>query len=337
MGLTANILLTCAGRRHYLAQYFHEELKGRGKVVGTDMDLTAPALVACDEVVQVPAVSAPNYLDSLLDAIKQHEINLIFSLNDLEVGLLSANRDFIYKETGALVYVPPQETLRVCLDKWATFQFASAHGISAPQSWLSVSDALHSIEQAEASFPLMVKPRWGSASIGLFKVDDADSLENAFTICTEAINSSALANLGQQDAVIIQEFIEGPEYGVDVLFNKSQELIGFTAKRKLAMRAGETDKSVTVDRAPFEQSVSVIARQLPHRGNMDCDFIERDGELYLLELNPRFGGGYPFTHLAGANHVRMLIDDYLGQPIGIYSYKTNLAFAKCDFLVEVPF
>ena len=76
-------------------------------------------------------------------------------------------------------------------------------------------------------------------------------------------------------------------------------------------------------------------RNLPHRGNMDCDFLERDGRMFLLEMNPRFGGGYPFTHMAGANHVGMLIDEHRGQPIRPYGYDIGRAFSKYDSLVEV--
>jgi len=332
-----NTLLTCAGRRHYLARYFHNELKGRGKVIGTDMDLTAPALVACDYAVQVPAVNAPDYMDVLMKTIERHEVDLVFSLNDLELELLSKKRDLIHERTGALVYVPTLESLQVCIDKWATFQFAQRMGIVAPQTWLSVDEALLAIEQSKGQFPLMVKPRWGSASIGLFKVNNADELKAAFSACADAVASSLLASFGSQKAVLIQELIEGDEYGVDILYDKEESFIGFTAKKKLAMRAGETDKAVTVPSEVLKEIVHTIAQNLPHRGNMDCDFIERDGQFYLLELNPRFGGGYPFTHLAGANHVKMLLDDYLNDPIDDYFYEVGKAFAKCDSLVHVPY
>jgi carbamoyl-phosphate synthase large subunit len=121
-----------------------------------------------------------------------------------------------------------------------------------------------------------------------------------------------------------------------MLYGKNENFIGFAAKKKLAMRAGETDKAITVAPASFEGIVAKIARALLHRGNLDCDFLERDGKFYLLEFNPRFGGGYPFTHLAGANHIQMLIDDYQERPLTPYSYQVGKAFAKCDTLVEVP-
>lgn len=331
-----NVLLTCAGRRHYLASYFQEALSGYGRVVGTDMDLSAPALQACDAAHKVPGVFAPNYLEALKEVIIKEKVDMVFSLNDLEVGLLSDNRELIEQETGATVYVPPAETLKVCADKWQTYLFSKEIGILTPATFLSVEAATNALDADDVQFPLIIKPRWGSASIGLFIVNSVAELIAAFEACTQAVAKSALLALGAESSVIIQEVIEGPEYGVDLLYRKNEEFIGFTAKKKLIMRSGETDKAVTVDAEPFISIIKKISKALPHRGNLDCDFLERDGQLYLLELNPRFGGGYPFTHLAGANHVQMLLDDYQGHALQPYSYKVGKGFAKCDTLVEVP-
>lgn len=331
-----NILLSCAGRRHYLATYFRDSLAGKGHVVGTDMDLTAPALAVCDRRRQLPASSAPDYLERLIAVICEEKVSLVFSLNDLELDLLSRNREIIEAKTGATLYVPPLETVNVSSDKWRTFTFAREMGIPAPASFLDAAEALAAIRRREIAYPLIVKPRWGSASIGLFRVSDEDELHSAVSSCRGAVAQSALAQFGLEQAVIIQELLGGPEYGVDVLYGRDARHIGFTAKRKLAMRAGETDKAVTVDPDKFRNAVEAIARNLPHRGNLDCDFLERDGMVYLLEMNPRFGGGYPFTHLAGANHVAMLLADCEGKSLPPYRYKVGRAFAKYDMLTEVP-
>jgi carbamoyl-phosphate synthase large subunit len=331
-----NILLSCAGRRHYLAGYFRDALAGRGRVVGTDMDLTAPALAACDRSRQVPPSSAPDYLEKLITVIREEEVHLLFSLNDLEVELLSRNREAIEAETGALLYIPPLDTVDICADKWRTSTFAEDLGIPVPATFLYPADALAAIQSGRLTFPLIVKPRWGSASIGLFRAGSEEELHAAISSCRAAVAKSALAQFGLEESVIIQELLSGREYGVDILYGREGYKIGFTAKRKLAMRAGETDKAVTVDPERFAAVVERIAQNLPHRGNLDCDFLERDGELCLLEMNPRFGGGYPFTHLAGANHVAMLIADFEGKPLPPYGYDIGRAFSKFDTLTEVP-
>jgi carbamoyl-phosphate synthase large subunit len=332
-----NVLLTCAGRRHYLSTYFREALAGKGLLIGADMDLTAPALTACDRAYQVPSVNSSDYIECIIDIIRNNDVQMVFSLNDLEVGLFSENRERIEAETGATVFVPDLDAFLICSDKWATYCFSRELGIPTIPTYLSPEDALLAVEKGEISFPLIVKPRWGSASIAIFNVVDEESLKASFISCAKAVLQSMLAQLGTNDAVIIQKFIVGPEYGLDILFDAKCEYQGFTAKRKFAMRSGETDKAVTVPPDRFEEHVSSIARSLRHRGNLDCDFIEQDDKIYLLEMNPRFGGGYPFSHLAGANHAQHLIDGFMGKIPTKYAYETNLTFAKCDILVPVPF
>ena len=331
-----NILLSCVGRRNYLVEFFTEALAGGGQVVGTDRDRTAPALGACSVRRLVPSVSEPNYVDHLKVVLVEEKIDIVFSLSDLELLLLSRNRDMIEADTGAVVYVPPERTAIICSDKWETYRFARNHGIPVPATFLELADALEAVRVGEATFPMLAKPRWGSASIGLFRIDSAAELAAAVESCRNSIGRSALAAFGLHQAVIIQEFVDGPEYGVDILYGRQEQVIGFAAKRKLSMRSGETDKAITVGPDRFAESVSRIAANLPHRGNLDCDFMERDGELMLLEMNPRFGGGYPFTHLAGASHVAMLLADFEGLPLQPYGYEIGRAFAKYDRLIETP-
>jgi carbamoyl-phosphate synthase large subunit len=330
-----NVLLTCVGRRHYLADFFRAA-RDVHTVVGTDMDLSVPALQACDIKVQLPGIFDPGYLNALKEVVLAENIHMAFSLNDLEMGLLADNRIALEQETRASFYVPPKSTLDVCVDKWCTFEYARKIGIAVPETFLSVAGVMDALELGRIQFPLIIKPRWGSASIGLYTVETQADLASGFEACQEAVAKSALSSLGAKDSVIIQELIQGPEYGLDLLYGHQENFIGFTAKKKFAMRAGETDKAVTVAPEPFQEMVSKIAKALPHRGNLDCDVLERDGTFYLLEFNPRFGGGYPFTHLAGANHVQMLLDDYQGKAVGEYGYAVGKGFAKCDSLIPIP-
>src|SRR5690606_21704198 len=132
-----SVLLTCAGRRHYLATYFKQALGCSGRVVGTDMSLSAPALQACDSARQVPGVFEHDYLDRLKAIVLEEHVDMVFSLNDLEIGLLAEKRVELEAETGALFYVPPVSSLQVCADKWCTFEFARSIGIHAPETFLT--------------------------------------------------------------------------------------------------------------------------------------------------------------------------------------------------------
>lgn len=332
-----NVLLTCVGRRHYLVKYFSEALGGKGLVIGADMDKTAPGLTACDRAYQVPDVTDKKYIDCVIEIINRENVQMVFTLSDLEIGLLALNREMIERKTGAIVYVPDPDVVNICSDKWITYSFSRTLGVNSISTFLNSKAALYAIQKKEINFPLIVKPRWGSASIAIEIVNNAEQLDIAYNSCSAAVAKSTLATLGTKNAVIIQEYMTGLEYGVDILFDENCEYQGFTAKRKLGMRSGETDKAVTVDPEPFVDVIRTIVQGMRHRGNLDCDFIEQDGEIFLLEMNPRFGGGYPFTHEAGANHVQRLVNSFTGEVSASYQYNIGSAFAKCDTLVSVPF
>jgi carbamoyl-phosphate synthase large subunit len=156
----------------------------------------------------------------------------------------------------------------------------------------------------ELAYPVMVKPRFGVSSIGNHFADDDEELAFFFRRCRKQIAATFLASSSAADpdtAVLIQEAIDGDEYGVDIVNDLDGHYACTFVKRKLRMRAGQTDRAVTVDDPRLEAVGALIGRRLGHRGILDCDlFVDREG-VCVIDLNPRFGGGYPFSHLAGAN------------------------------------
>ena len=330
-----NILLSSIGRRNYLVSYFNQALDQSGRIVGIDQDLTAPALQMCDTYYKVPNVFEPDYLDEIISVILKENVNMVFPLNDLDLFILAKNCIELEKKTNAKFYVPSLPTLKICTDKFQTFKFAKKVDIFTPQTYLSLDDALNSIDLGILKFPLVIKARQGSASIGLSFAGSRKELKNNFIASQNAISKNPLSMYNLNNSLIIQEFINGVEFGLDILFGLQGNYIGFAAKRKIAMRAGETDKAITVEQERFIDVVKKIVLALSNRGNLDCDFIESNGKLYLLDLNPRFGGGYPFTHLAGANHVEILINDFQEKKILPYDYKKGKVFAKHDYITEV--
>lgn len=330
-----NILLTCAGRRHYLARYIKDFIGNEGRLVGADMSPFAPALAACDKAYRSPAISSPDYLSSLIDICNKEQIDYVFSLNDLELQLLADNNAHLTNETSAIFIISSSSAIQCCADKFETYQMCRRLGVPSPLTFIDLEDVKLALSNNLVRFPLMIKPRWGSASIGLFKVDNFSDLDKKFLECRDSVVNSHIASQGDiSNSVIIQEFIQGNEFGVDVLNDLNGKLIGFSAKRKLSMRAGETDKAVTVRPTPFSEIVSSISSELKHIGNLDCDFLEKEGRLYLLEMNPRFGGGYPFTHMAGANHIELLLSDTNVREKK-YEYTVGRCFAKCDILIDL--
>lgn len=334
-----NILFTCAGRRNYLINYFKEALQGEGKVYATDMQLTAPALVDADVALQVPAIYDEAYIPSLIAIVEAHQIDAVISLNDLELPILSATKTQI-EALGAKVIVSNEEAINIAFDKWVTVQFLEKNGLKTPQTFIDFNEAKEALERGDLQFPLVVKPRWGSASIGIDFPEDLEELELAYQLQTIRLKRTILAEASKEDiehAILIQEKIPGHEYGMDVLNDFEGNYQGTFVRQKLQMRSGETDKAISVIDERFAAIGQVIGENLKHIGNLDCDVFEYNGALYVLELNPRFGGGYPFSHEAGNNTAAIYIEWLKGnQDISKYSnYQEGMMFSKCDRLLKV--
>lgn len=329
-----NILFTCVGRRKYLVDYFKDELANNGKVVGVDMSPTAPALAGCDKWHLVPSVYDTSYIERLLEVCKLEGIDALISLNDMELPILAKHRS-LFESAGVTLVLANDNAIDICSDKYKTYLFCKENNIPVPASFVNLSSASASINAKSLDFPLIVKPRWGSASFGLYVVENEEELVEAYNTCKKALSNSYLAQFKESnDDVLIQEYIKGKEYGLDIFNDMNGQYRGVVCKEKLSMRAGETDKAVTVDASRFSGFATTIGESLKHVGNMDCDFLEKDGQLYLLELNPRFGGGYPFSHEAGANLVKALLLSLMNRNDEIVvNYDINKTFAKCDTIV----
>ena len=335
-----NFLFTCAGRRNYLLKYFKEALGGKGKIIAADMQMSAPAMAVADISIPVPGVYSAEYIDSLIEICKTENVRALLSLNDLELPLLSTAKDRFEKEGVALI-VSSEKIIEICFDKWRTLEFALENNIACPETFLTMNDAIEAIESGKLNFPVTIKPRWGSASIGIEYPESIKELKLAYELINLKINRSILSEASNQDknrAILIQEKISGTEYGLDILNDLEGNNVAVYVKEKLAMRAGETDKAVLRNRPDIKKLGETIGKALKHIGNLDCDIFEKDGELYLLEMNPRFGGGYPFSHMAGANYPAAIISWLEGKKAdsSCFQYYYDKAFAKCDMLVEVP-
>lgn len=299
-----NVLLTSVGRRNYLVSYFQQELKGEGNVLATDADPNAAALQAVDQAFVAPRFDDPGYLDFLTQLCRSHEVGLLISLNDLELPLLAREKER-FERIGVTPVVSPPEFVETCLDKWATFRALSDAGIDTPRTFNTLDQAQHALKNGELHFPVIVKPRWGTGSIGIEFAHSDEELEWAYKLLASKLERTILADISRRDwerAVLIQEFVAGSEYGLDVINDLDGRYVCTFVKRKLSMRAGETDKAITVDSPELEELGRRLASLSQHVAIMDCDvLVTDDGRVAVLELNPRFGGGYPFSHAAGAN------------------------------------
>ena len=334
-----NVLLTCAGRRNYLVGYFIEAVGGRGSVFAADVSPFAPALHEADQGFLLPAVEDPSYAECLLALCREKQVSLLVPLHDLELPVLCRERER-FAQIGTTVLVSSPEVIDTCFDKWATAQFLAREALEGPGTYRSLSKVYAALNRGEIAFPLVVKPRWGSASIGIVQADHIEAIESAYWYACERLSKSVLPKSergGSGPAILIQERLAGEEYGLDIINDFSGNYLCTWVRKKLCMRAGETDRAEVLRHSALELIGEKIGRSLKHTGILDCDVFVCDEVVFVLEMNPRFGGGYPFSHAAGANLPAILIALVEGRtPEARHlSINPSLVAAKCDRLVVV--
>lgn len=337
--MNLNILFTCAGRRNYLINYFKEAIGDKGKIYAADMTLSAPAMVDADVAILVPNIYSEDYIDNLKSIVKDHSINAIISLNDLELPILSKHKGE-FEAYGAKVIVSDEHVIDLTFDKLKTYHFLKDNGFHTPKTFANLEDAIVALEAQEIRFPLVVKPRWGSASIGIDFPEDIEELRLSYQLQKLKLKKSILNNVSDQDidhAIIIQEQIDGIEFGMDIVNDFDCNYFGTFTREKFSMRGGETDKAISRTGEQYDELGRKISKHLKHLGSLDCDIFVAEDKIYVLELNPRFGGGYPFSHEAGINLAAIYLAWLQGtkEVSHFNNFESGKLFSKCDRLIEI--
>jgi carbamoyl-phosphate synthase large subunit len=298
-----NVLLSSVGRRSYLVHYFQEALRGQGRVIVTNSVAEASGMVAADRSYVVPLAEQDEHTERLVEICTDEEVGLLCSLHDWEGPFLAASLD-LFRSVGVIPVVSSPEVIDVCLDKKATVEFCRANAIRIPATWSTPDEAVASMLRREALYPVIIKPRFGQGSIELYTAEDEVELRSYTSLVKRRLSKYAsnglLADRIGGD-LLIQSFIWGEEYGLDVINDLQGRFVTCFVKRKIAMRAGETDIAETVECPELEALGRRIGSALGHVGVLDVDIIIDDHGPCLLEMNARFGGHYPFAHMAGAN------------------------------------
>ena len=332
-----NILLTSAGRRTYLIDYFKDAMKGIGKVYASNSAYTY-SLTHADDYVITPLIYDDNYIAFLLDYCKKRAISAIISLFDIDLYILAENKS-VFAENGIKVIVADKESIAICNDKWKTYKFLQNCKIKCPKTYNTINDIEKALSLGEVCYPIIIKPRWGMGSIGIYLADNEDELKVLSNKVHRAIFDSYLKYESKQDAekcVIYQEKISGQECGLDILNDFDANLVTVVAKKKISMRAGETDVAEVIDNEKFLPLAKNLSSQLKHIGNLDVDvFTTTEGEVFVLELNCRFGGQYPFSHLAGVNFPKQIVKWLLDEKTDINLLNAEVGVQSCKDLLPV--
>lgn len=318
-----NILLTSVGRRTYLVNYFKDALKHYNGKVYASNSIETYALKQADGFTITPTIYSEGYIDYLLEYCLENKIQAIVSLFDIDLPILSKHKDK-FRQQGINIIVSDESVIDICNDKWKTYQFLISHNIPTPKTYISLKDACKDIDNL--SFPLIVKPRWGMGSIGIYKADDIDELNIFYKKVINEIKSSYLKYESSghlEQSVLIQQCISGAEYGIEVINDLDKNYVTTLCKKKLAMRSGETDQAITLDEPKLRAIGQDLANKLGHIAVLDTDCLEQDGQYYVLEMNARFGGQYPFSHLAGADIPKQIVEWLYGLP-------TNPSYTNID-------
>jgi carbamoyl-phosphate synthase large subunit len=268
------------------------------------------SLKQADDYIITPLIQSTEYIDFLLAYCKEKSVNVLISLFDIDLPILSKNIDK-FENIGVTAIVSSEKAVDICNDKWKTFQFLLSIGLKQPKTYISIRKCKEDLSLGKLKFPLIIKPRWGMGSIGIFEIDNAEELDVLYKKLHKTILSSYLNFESNQDidaCILIQQKIIGKEFGLDILNDLNGVYVTTIVKQKLAMRAGETDIAQVVDNSMFLKTSTKIAESLAHIGNLDVDcFVTADGGIYVLEMNCRFGGHYPFSHLSGVDFPAQIV------------------------------
>ena len=310
-----NILILSAGTRNKIVQYFKKTLGENGNVIATDMSTIAPAIYEADKYYIVPRITEEGYIDIILDICKKENISGVLSLIDPELSLLAEN-EYKFKAVGTTVIGSSYELCERALDKMQMFEWLRSHGYNCAKSYVDKNEFFADVKTGKANYPVFVKPVRGSASIAISKVFDSETVDLLFN---------------HSDNLMIQEYLDGQEIGADCYIDLlSGELVSVFTKKKIVMRAGETDKSVSFKDEKLFELIKRFVNESGWRGQIDIDIFEINGEYFISEVNPRFGGGYPHAYECGADHMKLIVNNLNGivNSDVIGNYKENVYMMK---------
>lgn len=286
-----NLLFCSVGRRGELIKDFKNSMKDDVYIVATDNSKYAPALYLADKQYIVPLITDNEYIPILLDICRKEKINAITTLIDPEIEILAKNRE-LFQELGVEVLAPYLETAQLCFDKYKMFEYLKQHGINTVNTYSNINDFEKDYTKKIIDFPVFVKPRTGSGSVGAKKINDINELK---LYCAE------------DDNLIIQEYMDGQDLDADVYVDTiSHKPVSIFTKKKIETKIGGANKTISFKDEKLFDFIKKIVSYFKFNGPIDIDFFYKNGKYYMSEVNPRFGGAYLHAYGAGVDFIKLI-------------------------------
>jgi carbamoyl-phosphate synthase large subunit len=288
-----NILMTAGSRRVPLVHAFRNALRttaAGGRIIVTDVNPLSPAVHVADRAYRVPMADDPGYLTELLAICEAERIRLVVPTIDDELPIIAAGRAQ-FAALGAITACSVEPTSTLCNDKFATCRHLREAGVRAVQTWLPAE------LPSNLKFPLFIKPRGGRGAVGAFPLRSKRELDFF---------------LGYVHDPVVQEYLDGPEFTIDVLCDFDGQPLSIVPRERVVIRSGVMDRGRTVKNAQLIELARLACLAIPFAGPLNIQCRMKDGEPVIFEINPRFSGGIPLTIESGADFPRMLVRLALG-------------------------
>lgn len=291
------ILFTSVGRRVELVHAFQEAAVREQIpvwIIGADLSDSAPALFFCDEAVKVCRISDEDYIPQLLKICREKKADLLIPTIDTDLCKLAQARHE-FEKIGTRVLVSAPKMVRICRDKRLTASFFHDCGLYSPEP-------VDTVEAYTGAYPCFIKPLDGSSSIDAYRAENAADL-------------AALARRIGEGRYIIQPFISGQEYTIDIFCGFDGKPVFITPRARLTVRSGEVQNTrIVQDEQMLREAQAIVSRFCPV-GTITVQLIreQESGRDYFIEINPRFGGGAPLSIAAGADIAGRLLHMLLGE------------------------
>ena len=293
-----NILFCSVGRRAKLLMNFRKSMNGCGKIIATDLSPVAPALFFADETYLVPRIDDSHYFDKVLEICDKSEVKAITTVIDPEIEILAKHREELVSK-GILPLCPAKWTAHLCFDKYEMFKYLRSKGVRTVLTYNSLEELKKGLDKGEISFPVFMKPISGSGSVGIDKVYNWEEAEAKF-------------NDGKFK-YIIQELMTGGDCDADVYVDCiSHKAVAAFSKKKIESRIGGASKTISFKDPKLFEFIEQVCSVLELNGPCDMDFFIKNGEYYLSEINPRFGGAYLHAYGAGVDFVKLILKNMHG-------------------------